>query len=142
MEATLQSESTIRIHAPRDKVWEAITRPEIVKRYFFDADLKADWRVGGEVVYRGFWDGDAFEDVAEISEYEEGYSVTMDFHEKYGRVTYTLVDQSEPRILNLSMHEFTTEVTVIQSGMGTQEEVKQTHENWMETLKRMKQILE
>lgn len=137
----LQAESKIRIHAPRDKVWEAITRPELVKRYFYEANLKADWRKGGEVVYSGFYDGNAYEDRATITDYEEGFAVTMDFPEKYGHVTYTLRDLSEPSILNLTEGPY-TEVIVTQEGNRTEEERKQSEKGWDDVLHKMKKILE
>lgn len=142
METQLQAESSIRIHAPRNKVWEAIIRPEIVKRYFYEANLRADWRKGGEIVYSGFWDGKAYEDRGTILDYEEGFAVTMDFPGKYGKVTYALIDQSDPNILNISTHEYSTVVNVTQSGVETEEQRKAAEKSWNEVLHKMKELLE
>ncbi len=142
MDTSIESVSKIKIHAPRDKVWEAITRPEIVEKYFFGTQMKADWREGGEIVYSGEWEGKPYEDRGVIKGYEEGYSVTMDFPGKYGKVTYTLIDLTEPRILDLSIHDHTTLVSITRTGMESEQERKESEENWTEVLKGMKSVLE
>ncbi|MFM9873505.1 MAG: SRPBCC family protein [Fimbriimonadaceae bacterium] len=141
MATQLQAECKIRIHAPRDKVWDGITRPELVKRYFYNADLKADWRKGGEVVYSGVYEGTAFEDRATIADYEDGYELTMDFREKYGKVSFTLRDLSEPALFNLAEGPETV-VIVTQEGNRNENERKQSEHSWSEVLHKMKAILE
>jgi hypothetical protein len=49
--------SSIVIRAPRAKVWEALTQPEIVRTYFFGTNLVTDWKVGSPLFFRGEWDG-------------------------------------------------------------------------------------
>jgi uncharacterized protein YndB with AHSA1/START domain len=141
MATELQAISKIRIHAPRDKVWEAITRPEIVKRYFYNADLKADWRKGGEVVYGGVYEGTAYEDRATILEYEEGFEIVMDFKEKYGTVSFNLRDMNEPALFNL-VGGPETEVIVTQEGNRNENERQQSEHSWSEVLHKMKKLLE
>lgn len=41
------------IHAPAFKVWEALTKPELVKLYMFGSDVVCDWNVGSEIVFKG-----------------------------------------------------------------------------------------
>ena len=37
---------TVFIRAPREKVWDAITRPEFTRRYFFESEASRPWKVG------------------------------------------------------------------------------------------------
>jgi uncharacterized protein YndB with AHSA1/START domain len=60
----IQASATIKTTAKR--AWEALTRPELIKRWFFGVDTTADWRVGGSIVHRGEWQGQAYEDKGEI----------------------------------------------------------------------------
>jgi|GEM_PF-3009764 len=142
METTFNPDVTIRIHAPRDKVWEAITRPDIIKRYLNVDNLKADWRKGSAVMYAGEVDGKQTEMRGEITEFEEGHSLSIDFPAEYGKVSFTLIDQSQPKLFNLSVHESTTLVKLTHARPGTAKDRKRFRSNWSGALKRMKDILE
>lgn len=131
----------MRISAPRDKVWEAIIRPELVQRYFYNADMKADWRLGGEVVYTGVWEGEPFEERGRIIEFEPGHAVTIDFPETCGLVNYTLIDIGAPSFLNF-LGDVMTEVTVTQSGVSNAKERRASERDWHQVLKGLKAILE
>ncbi len=142
METTFNPDVKIRIHAPRDKVWEAITRPDIISRYLNVDQLKADWRKGSAVMYTGEVDGKQTKIRGEITEFEEGHSLSIDFPKEVGKLSFTLIDQSEPQLFNLSMHESTTLVTLNQSRAGTAKDRRRIRSNWKGALKRMKDILE
>lgn len=43
----------ITINAPATKVWEALTKPEIIKQYMFGTNVVSDWKVGSTVVWKG-----------------------------------------------------------------------------------------
>lgn len=63
------------IHAPALKVWEAITKPELIKQYLFDTDVINDWQVGRPITYKGEWQGKPFEDKGKILQMEPGKSL-------------------------------------------------------------------
>lgn len=46
MNHPLEAKVTINIKAPIDKVWEGVTSPELVKKYFFGTNVQSDWKVG------------------------------------------------------------------------------------------------
>src|SRR5262252_3880262 len=37
---------TVYIRAPREKVWDAITKPEFTRRYFYGSEATRPWKVG------------------------------------------------------------------------------------------------
>jgi len=41
--------SIIFINAPVDRVWDTITKPELVKLWQFGSDLVTDWQPGGDI---------------------------------------------------------------------------------------------
>lgn len=42
---------TVFIRAPREKVWDAITKPEFTRRYFFGSEASRPWKVGETQVF-------------------------------------------------------------------------------------------
>ncbi|MDQ6761825.1 MAG: SRPBCC domain-containing protein [Bacteroidota bacterium] len=53
--------STIIINAPIQKVWDALTKPALVKQWQYGSDLTTDWKVGSEIRFRTEWEGKVFE---------------------------------------------------------------------------------
>jgi len=47
----------ITINAPREKVWQALTDPEITRKYFFHCRVLSSWEPGSPIVFKGrmFW---------------------------------------------------------------------------------------
>ena len=54
--------TSIDVNAPAAKVWEALTNPEIVKKYFFGTNVKTDWKVGSPIIWEGEWEGKSYRD--------------------------------------------------------------------------------
>jgi uncharacterized protein YndB with AHSA1/START domain len=63
-ELTAQVEEDI--HASPAQVWEAITTPGTLKKFFFGADVQADWRVGSQIRMTGEFKGKKYEDKGEV----------------------------------------------------------------------------
>jgi uncharacterized protein YndB with AHSA1/START domain len=113
MVTTHKIEYTTVIAAPVEKVWEALTQPELVKQYFFGTQLITDWRVGGPISFVGEWEGQTYEDKGQILEYEpnkrlaysylSSWSGKEDKPENYLWVCY----QTEPagQTTRLSIHQ-------------------------------------
>jgi uncharacterized protein YndB with AHSA1/START domain len=58
----------IDIAAPPERVWEALTTPEQISRWFFGVETESDWQVGRSLVHRGQYQGQPYEDRGEILE--------------------------------------------------------------------------
>jgi len=135
------AKATATIHAPASKVWDALTKPNLIKQYFFDTDVISDWKVGSPITYKGEWQGKAFEDKGKILKIEPE-KVLMSTHwsplsgvpdtpENYHTVTYTLSGRGD-----------STEVTITQDNNSTEEEKVHSEENWKTVLAGMKKLLE
>src|SRR5215208_7436410 len=115
------AEAKTMIHAPASKVWDAITKPNLIKQYLFNTDVISDWKEGSPILYRGEWEGKPFEDKGEIlaidpektlkSTHWSPLSGVPDIPENYHTVTYTVSDQGDD-----------TEVTITQDNNATEEE--------------------
>jgi uncharacterized protein YndB with AHSA1/START domain len=47
----------ILLNASPEKVWRALTDPEITKKYFYHCKVLSDWKVGSTITFKGkiFW---------------------------------------------------------------------------------------
>jgi uncharacterized protein YndB with AHSA1/START domain len=44
MESNLSMKSSVAINAPSGKVWEALTTPSIIKKWFLGVNTMTDWK--------------------------------------------------------------------------------------------------
>ncbi len=44
---------SIDINASPAMVWDALTNPEIIKKYLFGTETITDWKVGSEIIFQG-----------------------------------------------------------------------------------------
>jgi len=136
---TVEAKTTI--HAPASKVWEAITKPDLIKQYLFGSEVISDWKVGSPITYKGEWQGKSFEDKGKILQVEpEKLLVSTHWSplsgvpygpENYHTVTYKLDGNGD-----------STEVTIIQDNNANEEEKVESEKNWRAVLDGMKKLLE
>ncbi len=138
---TYTAKQSITIAAPRAKVWEALTKPELVKQYFFGTNVEADWKKGGKIRFTGEWEGKAYEDKGLILDIEPGkllkysyfssWSGKPDVPENYHNVTYRLNDMGG-----------NTEYVVEQEGLETEDAARHTEQNWASIMEELRKLLE
>jgi uncharacterized protein YndB with AHSA1/START domain len=130
----------ISLDAPKEKVWEAIINPSLVKEYFFGTDLSATWEVGGIIYFRGEYEGKPYEDKGIITEikagkllkynYKSSWDDSPDVPENYLPVEYRLTEVGSA-----------TELEIFQ-GAETQEKADHSAGNWAWILTEMKKVVE
>jgi uncharacterized protein YndB with AHSA1/START domain len=135
------AEAITTIHAPASKVWDAITKPELIKQYLFGSDVISDWKVGSPIIYKGVWEGKSFEDKGKILEMKpekllrsthwSPLSGVPDSPENYHTVTY-----------ELSETDGSTDVRITQDNNASEEERAHSEQNWKTVLDGMKKLLE
>lgn len=67
------------VHAPVEKVWHALTDPEMVKQYFFGSDQLTDWKVGSPILFTGEYEGKAYRDKGVVLEYVENERLAFSY---------------------------------------------------------------
>ena len=60
MNETFLAKATIAINAPASRVWDALTKPDLIRQYLFGTQVTTDWRAGSPITYEGTWDGKAY----------------------------------------------------------------------------------
>ena len=62
-------DSIVKIRAPADKVWLALTVPDLVKQWQYGSDLLTTWKPGSPIVFRNEWNGQVFEQKGTVLEF-------------------------------------------------------------------------
>jgi uncharacterized protein YndB with AHSA1/START domain len=140
MKKKFTATSTFTINAPKEKVWEALTNPEMVKQYFFGTQLSGHWEVDGIIYFRGEWEGKPYEDKGIITaitknevlcyDYKSSWDPSPDVRENYLPVEYRLSEANGITTL------------AITQGSPTQEQADHSSENWNMIMNGMKALVE
>lgn len=140
METKFKISYTTPIDAPVEKVWDALTKPELLKKYFFGTNLKTNWEVGGPLLFQGEWEGQPYCDKGIVLEYEHNkrlaysylsnWSGKEDLPENYLWVCYEVKSNGSQ-----------TELSIHQSNYD-EERAKHSQENWAALINEMRKIVE
>jgi uncharacterized protein YndB with AHSA1/START domain len=135
------AKASINIQAPASKVWEALTRPDLIKQYLFGTQVVTDWQVGSPITYQGVWQGKPYEDKGKVLQVEPGKRLVStfwsslsgepDLPENYKTVRYELSPAGDG-----------TKLTIIQDNNASQEEAEHSEQNWKMVLEGIKKLLE
>ena len=141
MNETYVAKATINIDAPTSKVWDALTKPELIKQYLFGTEVTTDWQVGSSITYKGVWEGKAYEDKGKVLQVEpekllvstfwSALSGLPDIPENYQTVRY-----------ELSSENGGTRLTLTQDNNDSEEGAKHSEQNWNMVLEGLKKLLE
>lgn len=141
MQPNFIARASTTIDAPAARVWDALTKPELIKQYLFGSDVVTDWKVGSPIYYRGEWQGRAYEDKGTVLEVQKNrrlvsthwspLSGVPDVPENYHTVAY-----------ELSERDGRTDLTIIQDNNASEEERQHSEQNWQTVLAGLKKVVE
>lgn len=107
------------ISASPAQVWAALTDPEQIEKFMFGSRVETDWQVGSPIVWKGEWEGKAYEDKGEIVEIEPERRLVVthysplggqpDVPENYHRLIYELENRGTSTHVSLSQDNNATE---------------------------------
>lgn len=131
MRNDLSVSGTVIIDTGIDKVWNGLTRPEIIREYLFGTETLIDWKVGSEIIFQGEFQGQKYRDKGIVREffpcekisylYWSAFSGTEDKPENYSLVTYLLEKSGESKTkLTWIMEGFANEKAYEHSSSGMQ----------------------
>ncbi len=96
--------STLKINASRQRVWDTITKPELVKLWQYGSDLLTSWEMGSNIRFRTAWEDKVFEQWGKVLEFRPTeivkYSLFAprpgldDKPENYFIMSYVLTEES------------------------------------------------
>jgi uncharacterized protein YndB with AHSA1/START domain len=129
------------LHVPIEEAWDALTRPELIRRWFFGVDTRTTWMEGTPITHRGEYQGKPYEDRGEILKFIppkllsyshwSSMSGLPDREENYQHVTYSLVSKGR-----------STELTLTEENLPGEEAQELSEKSWDIALEMLKQMLE
>jgi len=141
MDKNLIATASISINVPSGKVWTALVTPEAIKQYMFGTNVVSDWREGSTIVWKGEWQGKAYEDKGVILKFKPGQTLQYshfsplsglpDKQENYHAVTIELSTDGNQTLVSLS-----------QENNATEEARARSEKNWAMMLTALKKFLE
>lgn len=140
MQTNHQSKYQTIIKAPIDKVWDALTNPEMVKQYFFGSNQETDWKVGSKILWTGEYEGTNYIDKGVVLEYLPHKKLSYSYLSSWSG----LDDKPENYLFvsnELKENEGGTELTIIQSNYD-EEKAKHSAENWAVVIDGLKKLIE
>jgi uncharacterized protein YndB with AHSA1/START domain len=131
----------IDIFAPVSTVWDALTKPDLIKLWLYGTNTISDWKVGSPIIFTGTWQGKEYKDKGTILDfnaekilkysYWSGFSGMPDSPENYSIITFELTPKENFTLLTLTQSDFANETMYEHSDT-----------NWSSTLNGMKTIIE
>jgi len=129
------------IFAAVDKVWEALTDPDLIKRYMFGTTVTSDWEEGSRISWEGEWQGKHYKDKGKILEliprkrlqysHFSPLDGSDDVPENYHIVTIDLAQKDDHTVVSLK-----------QDNNHTEEAKQHSERNWKMMLDSLKKLLE
>ena len=141
MNQTHVAKATIVINAGTSKVWNALTQPDLIKRYLFGTEVTTDWQVGSPITYKGKWEGKTYEDKGKILQIEPGKLLVSTFWSSLSGLPEVPENYKTVRY-ELSTEGGGTRLSITQDNNDTQEEANHSEQNWKMVLDGMKKLLE
>ena len=128
------------ISAPPERVWEVLTDPDQLKKLWFGAEVKTDWKQGSPITWSGEWEGKPYQDKGEILEVDPGRLLKLthfspltgqeDVPENYHTLTYELSGDGA------------THLKLTQDNNGSEDEAKHSQDMWEMLVAKVKEAAE
>jgi uncharacterized protein YndB with AHSA1/START domain len=141
MPNALETTHSVTVEAPAEKVWDALTTPDLIKQWFFGVDTETDWKEGSTIVHRGEWQGKPYEDKGRIVKLDPPHtfvhthwspmSKVPDSEENYQEVTWSLAEKDGK-----------TTLTVGEVNLPSEEAKSVSDQSWPMVLDNLKKLLE
>src|SRR5215472_7079294 len=109
MSVPLFVKSSVAIHAPAAKVWNALTDPEQTKKYMFGCAALSDWKPGSPLIWKG-----VFNNVEMVA--VKGHVVSIDPHRL---LVYTVIDPNNPEVPDIPENYLTVTCELAREGDET-----------------------
>ncbi|MDF8263836.1 SRPBCC family protein [Luteipulveratus flavus] len=133
--------STVQIDAPPERVWQALTDPDLVETYMMGARVESDWQPGSPITWTGEFQGKKYTDKGEILAVEPNRRLELthfsplsgqeDVPDNYHTLVYTLSEQGGGTQLDLD-----------QDNNASAEAAAESQQNWDQMMQGLKQAAE
>jgi uncharacterized protein YndB with AHSA1/START domain len=129
------------IAASPDRVWQALTDPSEIEKYFFGSKVETDWKPGSRIVWRGEYEGKRYEDHGKILDVDPPHRLELthfsplsgaeDAPENYHTIVYEIEQDADG-----------TRVRLSQDNNSSEEAAERSRGNWEKMLSGLKEVVE
>ena len=135
------SSTSVLIRAPLVAVWEAITDPDLVRKYFFGTVLTTEWNIGSPITFRGEWNGKRYEDRGTVLSFAPLRELSFSYWSSFSGI------EDKPELRQVIRYELAetdggVRITIHQSNTDTQERADHSAKNWQVVLDGLKTVVE
>lgn len=141
MKKNLIAEASTTINAPRAEVWKALVSPDAVKQYMFDTTVTSSWKEGSPIVWKGEWQGKAYEDKGVILQLKPERTLQYTHFSPLSGLPDT-PDNYHTITIELSTEGRETRVSLSQDNNETEQAREHSEKNWTTMLAALKKYLE
>jgi uncharacterized protein YndB with AHSA1/START domain len=141
MKSNIRAQVKTSINASINKVWDALTKPEIIKQYFFGTNTTTDWNVGSPIKFSGEWEGKTYEDKGTILAFEPRKLIKYNYWSSMSGIE----DKPENYVIvtyELSGEDHNVTLTVTQENIPDEKMKEHSIENWKKVLEGLKKVVE
>ena len=141
MERGFVAKASTVISAPVAEVWNALVDSEMIRQYMFGVNVIADWREGGPIVWKGEWQGKAYEDWGVILKMEPGRVIQYSHFNPLSGLP-NVPEYNHVVTVELSGNDSLTIISLSQDNNPTEQARVHSQKNWELMLESMKKLLE
>ena len=141
MKSNISAQVKTSINASINKVWAALTKPAIIKQYFFGTNTTTDWKVGNPIKFSGEWEGKTYEDKGTILAFEPRKLIKYNYWSSMSGIE----DKTENYVVvtyELSGVDNNVTLTVSQENIPDEKMKEHSIENWKKVLEGLKKVVE
>lgn len=129
------------INASPDDVWRALTDPDEIEQYMFGSQVESSWEEGGDIVWKGEYDGKQYEDKGKIVEVDPPRRLTLThFSPTSGKQDHP--DNYHTLVYELEEAQDGTRIRLSQDNNASAEEAESSRANWERMLSGLKKVVE
>lgn len=142
MNKDLAVSESVEVNVPPSKVWEALTKPELISEYLFGTNTTTDWKPGSKINFEGEYEGTKYNDHGVVMEndpekllsytYWSSMTGLEDKPENYSLVTYKIDRIDDNR----------SKFTWVQQGFKDEKSYEHTKTSMKSFLESVKNVME
>jgi len=141
MKSNISAKVKTNINAPLSKVWDALTKPEIIKQYFFGTDTITTWEKGNPITFKGEWEGKSYKDKGTVLDVQKNKLIKYSYWSSMSGIE----DKPENYVIvtyELSGTDKNVELSVTQENIPDEKMKEHSAENWKKVLDDLKKLVE
>jgi uncharacterized protein YndB with AHSA1/START domain len=142
MAETFVARVSATINASREKVWNALVDPEVMKLYMPLTSVASEWRVNSSIVWKGELEGKPLETRGTVLRLEPERMLEYSHTRPIFRASRAVPPESHRVTIELSGGGGQTNISVTELGNATEREHAHSEGGWRLALANMKAVLE